>query len=260
MGELLHLNLPNYLSLFGSSQTCLGPWGNTRRMTAASTCTSETLKSSVKALLSAEGGAPVVNQSVRRCSCWWWVQVPTPRYLNIERILLLNDNLGWREDENPCWKVVHFCLLSQWITFAPVRLKIWNSLLVGNSARKSPREFRLMINLLPVAKRLVNADGQKVSRYHFHLYLGHFLYLPLFHWVTVSTSLQSKRRSVCSYQQVSSVAAEWRSWAHVTACVRAAELQILKAVEMLPALRGLEICCGWWKPDWRNGQKRFGWF
>lgn len=175
-------------------------------------------------------------------------------------ILLLNDNLGWREDENPCWKVVHFCLLSQWITFGPVRLKIWNSLLVGNSARKSPREFRLMINLLPVAKRLVNADGQKVSRYHFHLYLGHFLYLPLFHWVTVSTSLQSERRSVCSYQQVSSVAAEWRSWAHVTACVRAAELQILKAVEMLPALRGLEICCGWWKPDWRNGQKRFGWF
>lgn len=49
-------------------------------------------------------------------------------------------------------KVVHFCLLSQWITFGPVRLKIWNSLLVGNSVWKSPREFRLMINLLPVAK------------------------------------------------------------------------------------------------------------
>lgn len=48
-----------------------------------------------------------------------------------------------------------------------------------------------MKNLLPVAKCLVNADGQKVGRYHFHLYLGHFLSLPLFHWVTVSTSLQS---------------------------------------------------------------------
>lgn len=41
-----------------------------------------------------------------------------------------------------------------------------------------------------------------------------------------------------------------------------AELQILKAVEMLqrPALQGLEICCGWWKLDRRNGQKHFGWF
>lgn len=30
-----------------------------------------------------------------------------------------------------------------------------------------------MINLLPVAKRLLNADGPKVGRYLLRMYLGH---------------------------------------------------------------------------------------
>lgn len=43
-------------------------------------------------------------------------------------------------------------------------LNIWNSLLAGNAARKSPGEFRLMINLLPIVERLLEAGGEKVGR------------------------------------------------------------------------------------------------
>lgn len=43
-------------------------------------------------------------------------------------------------------------------------LKFWNSLLARNAARESPGEFRLMINLLPIAERLLEAYGEKVGR------------------------------------------------------------------------------------------------
>lgn len=53
-------------------------------------------------------------------------------------------------------------------------LKIWNSLLAGNAAWKSPGESRLMINLLPIAARLSDADGEKVGRSLFTRVSGAF--------------------------------------------------------------------------------------
>lgn len=84
----------------------------------------------------------------------WWCRT-LPRH---EILQLVNDHLfPRRRDENAS----HFP--SESLLFLR-GLKIWNSLLAGNAARKSPGEFRLMINLLPTVERLLEADGEKVGR------------------------------------------------------------------------------------------------
>lgn len=101
-----------------------------------------------------------------------------------------------RRDENPCWKwCIFVCSLSGSL-LVWWGLKVWNSLSAGYAAWKSPREFHLMISLLPAAKRLLNADGPKVSRYLFHVYLGHFPSLSLFHRLIVPLDDDSRFTSL----------------------------------------------------------------
>lgn len=95
-------------------------------------------------------------------------------------------------------------------------LKIWNSLLAGNAAWKSPAELCLMINLLPIAERLSEADGEKVGRSLFTRVSGAFSQTA---GQVFSSSLV---RSICSCPQDTNVGECWAPTQDVS------ELHVLK--------------------------------
>lgn len=137
---------------------------------------------------------------------------------------------------------------SRWFTLPSSEAwKIWNSLLAGNAAWKSPGELRLMINLPPIAQRLSEADGEKVGRSLFTRVPGAFSRTV----GQVFSSLLAASVLVNRWEDAN--LGKWTRWAPIPACVRAARAEVVEK----PALQGVEIWYGWWKLQRRNGQKGF---